>query len=141
MMRYLIDTCIFINFALDKSLLSKDVLAILEDYDNIICVSAETPRELIIQYNNKKLVSKYWKSARAMIDAIQNDYFIEILPLKEEHMKTYSELEINTAQDHKDPSDHVIIAHAITEHLPLITEDDKFEFYKKQGLDLILNKK
>ena len=56
-------------------------------------------------------------------------------------MKTYSELEINTAQDHKDPSDHVIIAHAITEHLPLITEDDKFEFYKKQGLDLILNKK
>ena len=140
-MRYLIDTCIFINFALDKSLLSKDVLAILEDYDNVICVSAETPRELIIQYNNKKLVSKYWGSARAMIDSIQNDYFIEILPLKEEHMKTYSELEINTAQGHKDPSDHIIISHAITEHLPLISEDGKFEFYKKQGLNLILNKK
>jgi len=76
-----------------------------------------------------------------MTDAIQNDYYIEILPLKEEHMKTYSELEINTAQDHKDPSDHVIIAHAITEHLPLITEDSKFAFYKRQGLDLILNKK
>ena len=42
---------------------------------------------------------------------------------------------------HKDPSDHVIIAHAITEHLPLISDDRKFEFYKKQGLDLILNKK
>ena len=76
-----------------------------------------------------------------MIDSIQRDYFIQILPLKEEHMKTYSELEINTLQDHNDPSDHVIIAHAITEHLPLITDDGKFEFYKKQGLDLILNMK
>ena len=76
-----------------------------------------------------------------MIDAIKDEFFINILPLKEEHMKTYSELELNKAQDHKDPSDHVIIAHAITEHLPLISEDSKFEYYKKQGLDLILNKK
>lgn len=140
-MRYLIDTCIYIHFALDKSLLSDDVLAILTDYDNTICVSAETPRELVIQYNNGKLVSKYWKSARDMVSAIRNDYFIDILPLKEEHMRTYSELEINTAQNHKDPSDHIIISHAITEHLPLISEDTKFDFYRKQGLDLILNKK
>lgn len=140
-MRILIDTCIYIHFATDRSLLSKDVLALLEDYDNTICVSAETPRELVIQYNNKKLVAKYWKSARDMVDAIQRDYYINILPLREEHMKTYSELELNMAQDHKDPSDHVIIAHAITEHLPLISDDSKFEFYRKQGLDLILNKK
>ena len=80
-MRILIDTCIFIHFAIDRSLLSDDVLALLTDYDNVICVSAETPRELVIQYNNGKAVSKYWKSAREMIDAIQNDYFISILPL------------------------------------------------------------
>ena len=140
-MRILIDTCIFIHLATDRSLLSQDVLALLTDYDNTICVSAETPRELIIQYNNKKLVAKYWKSAREMVDAIEKEYFIQVLPLQEEHMKTYSELELNTEQDHKDPSDHVIIAHAITEHLPLISDDGKFEFYKKQGLDLILNKK
>ena len=30
---------------------------------------------------------------------------------------------------------------SITEHLPLISDDRKFEFYKKQGLDLILNQK
>lgn len=87
------------------------------------------------------MVTKYWKSARAMIDAIQNDYYIRILPLKEEHMRTYSELQINLAEGHKDPSDHIIISHAITEHMPLISEDGKFEFYKKQGLNLILNKK
>lgn len=140
-MRVLIDTCIFIHYAIDHSQLSNDVLALLTDYDNTICVSAETPRELVIQFNNGKVVSKFWKTARAMIDSIQNEFFINILPLKEEHMKTYSDMIINTAQDHKDPSDHVIIAHAITEHLPLITDDGKFEFYKGQGLDLILNKK
>ena len=140
-MRFLIDTCIFIHLAIEKDQLSDDVLSILEDWDNTICMSAETPRELIIQYNNGKAVSKFWKSALEMIDAIKNEFFIQILPLQEEHMKTYSELELNTAQDHKDPSDHVIIAHAITEHLPLISDDRKFEFYKKQGLDLILNQK
>lgn len=57
------------------------------------------------------------------------------------YMRTYGNLRINTAQDHNDPSDHVIIAHAITNHIPLITDDGKFEFYKKQGLELIVNKK
>jgi PIN domain nuclease of toxin-antitoxin system len=140
-MRVLLDTCIFIHLATDKEMLSKDVLSVIDDYDNTLSVSAETIRELIIQFNNGKLVSKFWKTADEMVDSIKNDYYISILPLKEEHMRTYSNLRINTAQDHKDPSDHVIIAHAITEHLPLITEDSKFEFYKNQGLDLILNKK
>jgi PIN domain nuclease of toxin-antitoxin system len=140
-MRILIDTCIFIHLAIDRDQLSDDVLSMLMDYDNVICMSAETPRELVIQYNNKKVVSKFWKSAKQMIDAIRDEFYINILPLREEHMKTYAELELNTAQNHKDPSDHVIIAHAITEHLPLITDDSKFEFYCNQGLDLILNKK
>ena len=37
-------------------------------------------------------------------------------------------------QDHNDPSDHVIIAHAITNRIPLITDDGKFDFYRNQGL-------
>ena len=106
-MRILIDTCIFIHFVAERELLSRDVIAMLEDYDNTICVSAETPRELIIQYNNNKLVAKLWKSARDMVDSINRDYFINILPLREEHMKTYSEMELNVAQDHRDPSDHM----------------------------------
>ena len=76
-----------------------------------------------------------------MIDDIRGKYFIEILPLAEEHMRTYSRLRLNLAQDHKDPSDHLIISHAITERLPLISDDGKFDFYTKQGLNLILNKR
>ena len=44
---------------------------------------------------------------------------------------------INEAMDHRDPSDHVIIAHAITEHLTLLSSDHKFAFYRSQGLDLL----
>ena len=140
-MRYLLDTCIFIHFATDQDLLSRDVYAILKDYENTLCISAETVRELVIQFNKGKLVSKYWKSADAMINSIKEDYYIDILPLKEEHMRTYGNLRINTAQDHNDPSDHVIIAHAITNRIPLISDDGKFGFYRQQGLELIENKK
>jgi PIN domain nuclease of toxin-antitoxin system len=42
---------------------------------------------------------------------------------------------------HKDPSDHLIIAHSITEKLPLISSDQRFPYYTEQGLDLIFNKR
>ena len=116
-MRLLLDTCIFIHLATDRSLLSRDVIALLEDYDNTLCVSAETIRELVIQFNKGKLVSKFWKTPDSMIDSIKNDYFIDILPIREEHLRHYAKLRINMAQDHNDPSDHVIIAHAITEKM------------------------
>ena len=63
-MRILIDTCIFIHYSTDMGLLSKDVISLLEDTENIICISAETLRELVVSYNNGGLVSKYWPSAR-----------------------------------------------------------------------------
>lgn len=76
-----------------------------------------------------------------MVAAIEKEFFITILPLKIEHMKTYARMQINEQQGHKDPSDHIIIAQAITEHIPLISSDTRFPFYEKQGLDLIVNKK
>ena len=74
-----------------------------------------------------------------MIRAIEDEFFIQILPIKKEDLKTYAQLQLNEAQGHKDPSDHVIIAQAITEHIPLISSDTRFPFYAKQGLDLIYN--
>lgn len=104
-------------------------------------MSSESVRKLIVGYRNKGLCSKRWKSVEEMVNAIEDDFYIKILPLKKEHMQTYAKLEINEAQGHKDPSDHVIISHAITEHLPLISSDTRFEFYRSQGLDLIFNQK
>ena len=142
-MRYLIDTNIFVYLALDTGLLSKDVSALIEEPDAVLYMSAESVRELIVGYRNKGLCSssKRWKTAEEMVRAVEEEFYIRILPLKKEHMRTLSRLEINETQDHKDPSDHVIIAHAITERLPLISSDTRFEFYRRQGLDLIFNRK
>lgn len=140
-MRYLIDTNIFVYAATDRDSLSRDVRAILEEPDTVLNISAESVRELIVAYRNKGLCSGHWKTVGQMVAAIENEFYIQILPLRKEHMETYARMEINEAQGHKDPSDHVIIAHAITERLPLISSDSRFEFYRSQGLDLIFNEK
>lgn len=140
-MRYLLDTNILIYLMVDPDLLSRDVRAIIEDYDSVLCVSSETVREMIVAYRCKELLSRHWKSEEDMILSIENEWFIQILPLSREHMLTYARLQLNEAQGHKDPSDHVIIAHAMTEHIPLISSDTRFPFYVEQGLDLVYNRK
>ncbi len=140
-MRYLIDTNIFIYASTDRESLSNDVKAIMEAPETVLYISIESVRELIIGYRNKGLCSNKWKTAEEMVNAIEEEFYVKILPLKEEHMKTYANMIINDIQGHKDPSDHVIIAHAITERLPLISSDKRFEFYRTQGLDFIFNEK
>ena len=76
-----------------------------------------------------------------MVNAIREKFYIRILPIGEEHMETYAQMELNLTEDHKDPSDHIIIAHAITNRIPLISSDKKFKFYEKQGLELVFNEK
>lgn len=138
-MRYLIDTNIFIYLATDLESVDKDVLMILNDPENQLFLSTVSAEELVISFNNKNLLSKYWKTAAEMIDAIERDYNIGILPVNKEHVKSYARMRINKAQGHKDPYDHMIIAHALTERIPLISSDTRFPFYRRQGLDLIEN--
>ena len=140
-MRYLIDTNIFLYLSLDADSLNPDVAFILQEPENLIFISAESVRELIIAYKKKGLGLKRWKSAEEMVNSIEDEFFIRILPLKKEDMLTYSRLEINEAQDHKDPSDHVIISQAMTQRMPLISSDRKFKFYTRQGLNLVFNEK
>lgn len=140
-MRLLLDTCIIIELITDTGRLSEDVEALLFDADNQLYMSMESARELIVQFNNGGIVSKHWKTAKEMLRAITEEFGVTALPLQWEHMMTYSGLTINERQDHKDPSDHVIISHAITNRLPLISSDRKFPFYRKQGLELIENER
>ena len=140
-MRYMIDTNIFVFLVTDVSQLDKDVESIIQDYSNTLHMSAESVKELIVAYNNKGLLTKKWKSAEEMVTAIEDEYYIKILPVSKEQMKTYSKLSINHIDNHKDPSDHVIISHAITNKLPLISSDQRFPYYTEQGLDLIFNKR
>ncbi len=136
-MRLLLDTCVIIDWLTDADTFDRNVWDILNDPGTKLYVSAETARELIVSFNNKRLLSKYWKTAEEMLLAMKEEAMVDILPISERTMFTYSRLMLNEAQDHHDPSDHVIIAHAITEHMTLLSSDQKFAFYRSQGLDLL----
>lgn len=139
-MRYLIDTNIFIYFATDVDSLCGDVHAILEDADTSLCISAVSVRELIVAYRHKGFDIRRWKTAEEMVKSISDEFFIDVIPVGLDVMKTYARLRLNDREGHNDPCDHLIISQALTAHLPLISSDSRFAFYRKQGLDLIFNR-
>ena len=134
-MRFLIDTNIFIYMATDEDMLSRNVSKILGDYENLIYISTESLRELVVHYNNKALLRKYWKTKETMLDSITEEYGLQILPLTLDVMYTYGKMNVY----HNDPSDHVIIAQAMAMKMPLISDDNRFPEYRKEGLELIEN--
>lgn len=140
-MRYLLDTNTFVFMTLDPDSLSNDVLMALNEPDSLLYISAESVKELIVAYKKKRLSTKKWKTAEEMVKAIEDVYYVEILPLKKEHMETLSRLRINEAMAHNDPSDHVIISHAMTENMVLVSSDTRFPFYRRQGLKLLYNER
>lgn len=140
-MRYLLDTNIFIYLSTDPDLVNVDVYDALNEPDALLYVSAETVRELIVGYYNNSFDTRRWKTAEDMVRSIEDEFFIQVLPVKQEHMLTYSRLRPYIQHGHKDPSDHIIISHAITERLILVSSDTRFPFYRKQGLQLLYNEK
>lgn len=136
-MRILLDTCVVIDWFTDPDNFDDGVWDIINDAQTRLYISAETQRELIVSFNNKNLLSKYWNTAEEMLTSIKQEAAIDTLSLTEAVMFTYSRLRLNEAMDHHDPSDHVIISHAITEHLTLLSSDQKFPYYREQGLELI----
>ncbi len=136
-MRLLLDSCVVFDLLTDIDNLSKGAMDLIDDPSNMLYASFETMREIVIHFNNKELLSKRWKTSDEVLKYVEEELGIEILPLRRDVGYTYSRLILNEAQEHWDPSDHIIISHAITEHLTLLSSDQKFSFYRNQGLDLI----
>lgn len=137
MKRLMLDTCAVIDMLVDFDGLDQSIVAILEDPEIVLYASFETMRELVVHFNNKKLLSKQWKTAADVIRTVEEDLEIEFLPLRPHVGYTYANLRLNLEQEHRDPSDHVIVSHAITEHITLLSSDTRFWYYRNQGLDLI----
>jgi PIN domain nuclease of toxin-antitoxin system len=117
----------------------KEVITVLDDYENELYISSESLREIRELWQVGKVHIKEWRSATDIIDFIKNETPVVIKYPKEEHIRTYFELP--WFEDHKDPRDRMIISHAITEKLTLISSDAMFYKYVKYGLDWIHNKK
>lgn len=136
-MRLMLDTCVIIDLLTDVDSISTGALDILSDCNNQLFASAESMRELVVHFNSKKLLNKYWSSSEDVLKTVESELAIEFLPVRRDVGYAYSRLQLNVGQHHVDPSDHMIIAHAITERMPLLSSDLKFPFYRAQGLDLI----
>lgn len=121
--------------------LSHDVEILLRDSGNLLYMSAASIRELYAAWYKYKWIRKRWKTPQILIEYIQDELFIEILYPQKEHYDTFRKIEWNIEEDHRDSTDIFIIAHAITNRLPLISSDRRFKFYTKQGLDFIYNKR
>lgn len=141
MTRYLLDTNIFIFWAVDVDSINNDVFMLLREPDALLYISSASVMEMVVGYNNKSFDTRRWKNAQQMVESIQKEFYIDILPFKEEHLLTFAKLRANVAKGHKDPFDHMIISHAITEKMTLVSSDHRFPFYQRQGLSLLYNEK
>ncbi len=140
-MRYLLDTNIFVFWATEIESLSKDVMSALNEPDALLYMSTASVMELVVGYNHKSFDTRRWKSAEEMVRSIRAEFYIDILPFREEHLVTFARLRVNQAQGHNDPFDHMIISHAITEGMVLVSSDRRFPYYRRQGLNLLFNKR
>jgi len=139
-MRYYLDTnlLIFILQNEDDNI-SYKLKELLKDYSNSLLVSSVVVEELLFLLRIGKL-SKItpFKKEVDYLSAI-SELRISIEYFNKNHFFVYSKL--NLANNHKDMNDHLIISQAISDKIPLISSDSKFEEYSSQGLKFIYNKR
>jgi len=136
-MRYLIDTNILLFIVKERDRLSKEVFDLLWDSLNTINISSRSIEEIIHLLRIGKVEVSQWKETKDIFNYIDElgfsvDYF------KKEHILTLGKL--TPIPDHKDPVDHAIMAHAITNKVTLISSDEKMRFYGNQSLRFVWNR-
>ncbi len=136
-MRYLIDTNILLFYVWEDDRLSKEVSDLLWDSSNTITISSRSIEEIVHLLRIGKVKFPRWKETKDIFNHIDEigfsvDYF------KKEHILTLGKL--TPASEHKDPVDHAIMAHAITNKATLISSDSKMRFYGNQGLRFVWNR-
>jgi len=138
-MRYLIDTNILIFVMNNPGELTTEARDIIDDYGNRIYVPSKCVEELIYLLQSGNVKTKQRKSAEDIVDHIINVLNFDIKYVAEEHLRTLAELPL--FPDHKDQTDRIAIAQAITEKIPIISSDRKFHDYRRYGLNFVFNRR
>jgi len=136
--RYIIDTNILVQIITEQNF--KEEVHYMLNYSGAqIYVSSASVQELInlLQCEDVKLQKQKNVSVLNVFDFIENTLGYTIKYIDKGHLKQLCQIGI--IDKHTDPFDRIIIAQAITEHIPLISSDKKFPKYKKMGLDFIPN--
>ena len=129
-MKYLIDTHILIWLAVSPEKISKNILEIIENPLNDICVSTVSLWEIAIKLSIKKLDLQGLEIADLVQICEEQDIHIVQLPVSA--VKQYRTLPIK--ENHRDPFDRALIALCISDGYVFLSHDTKIAQYETDGL-------
>lgn len=121
--------------------ISEDVLALFRDDETINLTSVVCVDELIHLCQigklpiNKRSPIKSPGEITNWLDGIG----VQIVGVGKKHLDDVAKLHLY--EDHRDPNDRLIIAQAISDRIPLVSSDRKFDRYEKFGLEFIFNER
>lgn len=125
-MKLLLDTHAFIWWIIQTTRLSSTALAAMQNPQNELFLSVVSIWEMQLKIQLGKL--HFNLALPELIEEQQLLNGIKLLTIKPEHIYALSQLPFH----HKDPFDRLLIAQAITENLPLVSDDTKFPAYPVQ---------
>ena len=122
-MKILLDTHVFI-WALDNPVeIPSKALDLMRNPENDILISVGSMWEIAIKVSQNKLPLSI--DYRIWIEKGLRDIGASILSIEIPHMELQSKLPWH----HKDPFDRLLICQSISENLPIISNDTKFDLY------------
>ncbi len=127
-MQILLDTHIFLWFALNDKRLSKETMDRIRDFGNEIYLSIASLWEIAIKSGLGKLTLD-----APFVDFVERNVMGEGIMLLEVNVEHLAEVQ-KLPHHHRDPFDRLIIAQSIVEKLRVLTTDPQFKNY---NIDLI----
>lgn len=122
-MNILLDTHVFIWLDTAPENISQTALGFCQNQENQLYLSMASIWEMQIKYQLGKLNLKL--SIEDMVTTQQLDNDLKILDIDVKHIYQLNNLPLH----HNDPFDRLILAHALTESILLISADTKFKHY------------
>jgi len=127
-MKVLVDTHTFLWDLLGDRRSSRLAKQILKSDEHELFFSLVSLWEFAIKIKTGKL-NALGSSVAYLRDEIEN-YSMQLLPIRYEHILALESLPAH----HNDPFDRLLIAQAITESLPILTNEEKFRLYPVKSI-------
>jgi len=131
MKRYFIDTCV-LKWLLEKNKRVKDINYDIDYYQGNYAISIEVLKEFanLLAAEKIKIDANFNQLLKYLADSN-----IEICNFEKYHLKQLFDLPY--FEEHRDPADRNIIAHAIADNRILISGDGNFALYEDAGLKFL----
>lgn len=124
-MQYLIDTQIAVWIVNNDSKLSAKTVEILQNPKNEIIFSQISLIELSIKLKLQKLPSFITTIEYLYQQLLENE--LVFIPIQNVDIWAYQQIPF--FEDHRDPFDRLLLATAYEKQIPIISDDDKFDYY------------